>query len=129
MFLNGDIPNMDQKIKMAIKGKYTHIFLSPELVNSEALHPLLTDPKFKKLLAMIVVNKAHLVTYWGQSASAEEPAFREEFSKLENLRSLVGLSVPLFTYLATLNLKTLEDIMRFLVLRDYNTEIIQIAFT
>ncbi len=48
---------------MVIKGKYTYIFLSPELVNSEALHPLLTNPKFKKFLAIIVVNKAHLVIH------------------------------------------------------------------
>ena len=109
---------------MVIKGKYIYIFLSPKLVNSEALYPLLTNPKFKKLLAIIVINKAYLITYWGQSANIEEPVFREEFLKLENLRSLIRLSVPLFTYLVTLNLKTLEDVIRSLVLRDYNTKII-----
>ena len=57
-------------------------------------------------------------------ASKKELAFRKEFLKLENLRSFIGLSVPLFIYLATLNLKTLEDVIRFLVLRDYNTKII-----
>ena len=57
-------------------------------------------------------------------ASIEELVFCEEFLKLKNLYSFIGLSVPLFTYLATLNLKTLEDIIRSLVLRDYNTEII-----
>ena len=55
--------------------------------------------------------------------------FRKEFSKLENLRSLVGLSVPLFACSATLNPKTLEDVMRSLVLRDHNTEIIRTALT
>ena len=57
-------------------------------------------------------------------ASVKELVFREEFLKLENLYSLIGLFIPLFTYLATLNPKTLEDVMRFLVLRDYNTKII-----
>ena len=129
LFLNSDIPDMNKKIKMAIEGKYTHIFLSPELANSEALHPLLTNPQFKKHLAMIVVDEAHLVTHWGQSANGEEPAFREEFSKLENLRSLVGLSVPLFACSATLDPKTLKDVMRSLVLEDHNTEIIRTALT
>ena len=57
-------------------------------------------------------------------ASVKELAFRKKFLKLENLYSLIRLSVPLFTYLATLNPKILEDIIRSLVLRDYNTEII-----
>ena len=57
-------------------------------------------------------------------ASVKELVFRKKFLKLENLHSLIRLSVLLFVYLATLNPKTLEDIMRSLVLRDYNTEII-----
>src|SRR6266702_2351029 len=109
---------------MAIKGKYIYIFLSPKLVNLEALHPLFINPKFKKLLAIIIINKAYFITHWGQLASVEELAFHKKFLKLENLYSLIGLSVPLFAYLVTLNLKTLEDIIRSLVLRDYNTKII-----
>ena len=57
-------------------------------------------------------------------ASIKELAFCEEFLKLENLYSLIRLSVLLFIYLVTLNSKTLEDVMRSLVLRDYNTKII-----
>ena len=48
---------------MVIKGKYIYIFLSPKLVNLEAFYPLFTNPKFKKLLAIIVVDKAYFVTY------------------------------------------------------------------
>ena|SRR6266568_2329240 len=109
---------------MAIKGKYIYIFLSLELVNLEALHPLLTNPKFKKFLAMIVINKTYFIIYWGQSASIKEPVFCEEFLKLKNLYSFIGLSVLLFAYLIIFNLKTLENIMRSLVFRDYNIKII-----
>ena len=109
---------------MAIKNKYTHIFLSPELVNSEALHPLLINPKFKKLLAIIIINKAYFVIHWGQLASIKELVFCEEFLKLENLRSLIRLSIPLFAYLITLNPKTLKNIIKSLVFRDHNTKII-----
>ena len=63
LFLNSNIPNMDQKIKIVIKGKYIYIFLSPKLVNLEALYPLFINFKFKKLLAIIVVNKAHFITH------------------------------------------------------------------
>ena len=48
---------------MAIKGKYIYIFLSPKLVNLEAFYPLFTDLKFKKLLAIIIINKAYFITY------------------------------------------------------------------
>ena len=109
---------------MVIKGKYIYIFLSPKLANSEVLHPLFTNPQFKKHLAMIVVNKAYFITYQGQLANREELVFHEEFLKLENLYSLIGLSVPLFAYLATLNPETLKDVIRSLVLKDYNTKII-----
>ena len=109
---------------MVIKGKYIYFFLSLELVNSETLYPLLINPKFKKLLTMIIINKVYFVIYWGQSASVKELVFCEEFLKLENLHSLIGLSIPLFAYLVTLNLKTLENVMRSLVLRDHNTKII-----
>ena len=57
-------------------------------------------------------------------ASIKELVFYKEFLKLKNLCSLVGLSVLLFAYLATLNLKILEDIIRSLVFKDYNTKII-----
>ena len=62
-------------------------------------------------------------------ASIKELVFYKEFLKLENLHSLIRLSIPLFAYLATLNPKTLEDVMRSLILRDYNTKIIQTALT
>ena len=124
LFLNSDIPNTDQKIKIVIKGKYIYIFLSPKLVNLEIFYPLFINPKFKKLLAIIIVNKAYLITYQGQLASVKELVFCKEFLKLKNLYSFIRLSVPLFTYSATLNLKILEDIIKSLVFRDYNTKII-----
>ena len=73
---------------------------------------------------MIIVNKAYLITYWGQSANREKLVFYKKFLKLKNLYSLIRLSIPLFTYSATLNLEILKDIIRFLVFKDYNTKII-----
>ena len=57
-------------------------------------------------------------------ASVEDLVFCKEFLKLKNLYSLIRLSIPLFAYSATLNLKILKDIIRSLVLKNYNTEII-----
>ena len=65
LFLNSNIPDMNKKIKIVIKGKYIYIFLSPKLANLEVLYPLLINPQFKKYLAIIVVNKAYFIIYWG----------------------------------------------------------------
>ena len=62
MFFNSDILNKDKKLKKAIQGKYIYIFTSPELVNLEALYSLFTNPRFKKNLALIIINKAYLIT-------------------------------------------------------------------
>ena len=64
LFLNSDIRNINKKIKIVIEGKYIYIFLSPKLANLEALCFLLINPQFKKYLAIIVVNKVYLITYW-----------------------------------------------------------------
>ena len=50
---------------MAIKDKYIYIFLSPKLANLEIFYFIFTNPQFKKYLAIIVVNKAYFITYWG----------------------------------------------------------------
>ena len=62
LFLNSDILNKNEKLKKAIQDKYIYIFTSPELVNLEALYPLLTNPGFKKKLALIIIDKAYLIT-------------------------------------------------------------------
>ena len=44
LFLNSDIPNINKKIKMAIKGKYIYIFLSLKLANLKVFYFLLINP-------------------------------------------------------------------------------------
>ena len=44
LFLNSNIPDINKKIKIIIKGKYIYIFLSPKLANLEVLYFLCNYP-------------------------------------------------------------------------------------
>jgi len=61
LLLNANIKDIDKAIKNIRAGLYTHIFISPELANTPDFRSLLKDPKFKKQLALVIVNKAHLI--------------------------------------------------------------------
>jgi len=61
LLLNADIKDINTAIEHAKAGLYTHIFISPELASISDFCSLLKDFKFKKQLALVVVNKAHLV--------------------------------------------------------------------
>ena len=63
LFLNSNIPDINKKIKILIKGKYIYIFLNPKLVNLKVFYPLFTNPQFKKYLVIIIVDKAYFITY------------------------------------------------------------------
>ena len=40
---------------------YTHILISPKLLVSNKLHKVLIDPMFRSHIALVVVDKVHLL--------------------------------------------------------------------
>ena len=54
---------MEQEVEATKSNKYIYIFISPELTSALDIHPLLQDPNFKRQLALIIINKAHLIQY------------------------------------------------------------------
>ena len=52
---------MDKALKNIKAGLYTHIFISLELTSILNFRSLLKKPKFKKQLALVIINKAYLV--------------------------------------------------------------------
>ena len=48
-------------------GSYTHILISPELLVSDKLYKVLIDLIFYSYIALMVVNKVHLLTNWGET--------------------------------------------------------------
>jgi hypothetical protein len=103
-FLNADTIS-DKLLKDISSGKYTHILMSPELAVSERLRKTILEPKFKDRLALVVVDEAHLVSHWGVK-------FRTDYSRLNLLRTLIGPKIPWFACSATLDSKTLTDLIK-----------------
>jgi len=48
-------------------GSYIYILISLELLVSNKLHKVLVNPIFYSYIALIVVNKVHLLTNWGET--------------------------------------------------------------
>lgn len=118
LLLNADVKDIDKAIENARAGLYTHIFISPELASTPDFRSLLKDPKFKKRLALVVVDKAHLITQWGKK-------FRPEYAQLRYVRNLIGSSVPWFACSATLDPETLETVKKLLGFNDTNMHLEQ----
>jgi superfamily II DNA helicase RecQ len=102
LFLNSDTSQRVYKMQYATCGSYSHIIISPELALGEEARIMFTDPGFRKMLALIVVDEAHLVHWWGSTE------FRKEYGNLGQLRALVGPRVPWFACSATLDKKTMD---------------------
>ena len=88
LFLNSDTSQRVYKMQHATCGSYSHIIISPELALSEEARMMFTDPGFRKMLALIVVDEAHLVHWWGHWGNTE---FRKEYGNLGQLTTLVRL--------------------------------------
>ena len=55
LFLNSDTSQRSYKIQHATRA---HIIISPKLALSEEVRPMFTDPGFRNMLALIVVDEA-----------------------------------------------------------------------
>ena len=61
LLLNANIKDIDKALKNARAGLYTYIFISPKLASILDFYSLLKDPKFKRRLALIIINKTHFI--------------------------------------------------------------------
>lgn len=103
LFLNAKTINGKELEKLQ-KGVYTHVLISPELAISDRFRQTATTAAFQKLIGLVVVDEAHLVSQWGKD-------FRPSYSRLNQLRSILG-SVPWFACSATLDSATLNSLMK-----------------
>lgn len=72
------------------------VFSSPEsILPITKRRDLLTSPPYKNL-ELFVVDEAHTVLQWGESANGDNP-FREWYAKLGEIRSLTECPVLLIT--------------------------------
>ena len=98
---------MDKELERVKDSVYTHIFISPELASTSSFRDVLKDPNFKKRLALVIIDEAHLIIHWGKK-------FRIEYAQLRTVSNLIGNSVLWFICSATLDLETLETVKKSL---------------
>src|SRR4051812_48616873 len=82
------------------KGIYTHVLISPEQALAAEFADISKDPAFKSKVWMVAIDEVHLVKQWGISK------FREEYSKLGELRSRLGHNIAWFGCTATFDAET-----------------------
>ncbi|MFZ9754796.1 MAG: RecQ family ATP-dependent DNA helicase [Bacteroidia bacterium] len=81
-----------QKIEMenALRGHYSFLYVAPERLLSVAFREYL--PQLK--LSLLVVDEAHCLSMWGQD-------FRPSYKRIHELRSELGLSIPMTAFTAS----------------------------
>ena len=81
--------------KRVINGDYQLVFITPEcIINSPKFRKMLLTPTYKDNLEALVVDEAHCVKLWGDK-------FRDAFSKIGDLRSLLPANVRIMALTAT----------------------------
>ena len=80
------------------------MFLSPEIIISDAFITVLQDQSFQKRLVLIAVDELHVVAEWS--------GWRPAYGKLNVLRDLIDPGVPWFGTSATLDPEMLTKVQR-----------------
>ncbi|KAG8691413.1 hypothetical protein FRC08_010184 [Ceratobasidium sp. 394] len=79
------------------EGKYTHIFLGPEMIMNTSFGQLLKTDKFRARLRYFAIDEVHLTTEWKR--------FREEFADISMLRNRFRAGVTWLALSATVEPK------------------------
>jgi Helicase conserved C-terminal domain/DEAD/DEAH box helicase len=106
-----------------ITGEFTHVLLGPEQASTEGFREALKDPRLQARIGLVAIDECHLVKQWGEG-------FRETYSILHELRSILREEVVWFGCTATLDQATEDAILRnggFRPLGDrpYETEVLR----
>ncbi|KFH62152.1 hypothetical protein MVEG_11791 [Podila verticillata NRRL 6337] len=118
--IKGETVITHEILKSLGEGKYRAVFLSPELIfSSDRIKNLWRQPGWRKKLFAIVVDEAHCIDSWGGH-------FRQEYSRIGELRSMVPRDTPFLAASATLPPRVLENIKKSLHFRP-DTHIINVG--
>lgn len=78
------------------------------MLEHEEFCKILSSKKFASSLGLIVVDEAHVITQWGGKENDDK--FREQYSKLDKLRTLGAMGVPILATSATLTPQVLAEV-------------------
>ncbi|XP_078656949.1 putative ATP-dependent DNA helicase Q1 [Branchiostoma floridae x Branchiostoma belcheri] len=97
-----------------VEGKYMLVFGGPERwVLQEKWREVLSSATYRENLVGLVVDEVHVTYKWGEGSKGK-PAFREAFSKLGELRSLVKEDTPIVALTASADTQSRERVISLL---------------
>ena len=99
-------------------GEFTYVFMSPESsLSNEQWRCMLEKKSYQERLVGIAIDEAHCIVEWGTSSNNKKnTAFRIWYSRLNELRSLVGKGVSFMALTATATKRTKRQIFDMLEL-------------
>ncbi|XP_066272590.1 ATP-dependent DNA helicase RecQ-like [Branchiostoma lanceolatum] len=98
-----------------MRGNVELVFGGPEnWILNDKWRDLLSSPRYRQNLVGIVVDEVHVTYKWGQSTKEGSPAFRESFSRLGELRSLVREDTPILALTASADTQSRERVISLL---------------
>ncbi|XP_019627731.1 PREDICTED: uncharacterized protein LOC109472402 [Branchiostoma belcheri] len=97
-----------------LSGKAELVFGSPEswLLN-EKWRGMLASSRYRRNIVAIVVDEVHMTYKWGEGPKGN-PAFRESFSRLGELRSLVKEGTPILALTASADRPSRDRVIKIL---------------
>ena len=104
-------------------GEFTHVLLGPEQASSEGFRKAIKDTGLSGRIGLVTIDECYLVKQWGEK-------FRQAYSTLHTLRSILPHKVVWFGCITTLDKDTEEAILYYAGFRQlsnnlYETEILR----
>jgi len=107
LYLHGGLSWQQQRLEMenALKGHYRFLYVAPERLASASFREYLPHLP----LSLLVIDEAHCLSMWGRD-------FRPSYRKIHELRSELGLKMPMAAFTASAPNWIQEDIKAGLAL-------------
>uniref|UniRef100_A0A7M5V0T6 DNA 3'-5' helicase n=1 Tax=Clytia hemisphaerica TaxID=252671 RepID=A0A7M5V0T6_9CNID len=98
-------------------GTYSLVYACPEVLETKRWRMLFSDSEFVDRCIGVVVDEAHVMVEWGKSSNESTKAFRESYSKIVELQSLLSSKARFMLFTATATSATQATIFSMLNLQ------------
>jgi len=96
----GEAQQNKSVVHKVVKGEVQLLYITPEnIVKNEFYRNMLTSKKYRENLVALVVDEAHCIKLWGEH-------FRQTFSEIGNIRSILPTGVNVMALTATATSET-----------------------